>query len=400
MSRDHTQESHRAPNGGTVSPLDEPKSVRAQASAWLAKLDCEEPSEASLQAFKQWVNQDPSHILAFEKAAAAWEELNILTRLPSLLQQQSLQQQRQTPPHSAQGASLGKGFIWANVRRHASHLVWQYTAVAATLMVGLMFLLSARYEVPQQAIYTTAVGEQKILTLPDNSVVQLNTNSRVAFDYRGEVRAVYLYRGEVHFTVAKNPERPFEVYAGAGLVRAVGTAFTVALNEESNEVDVLVTEGVVEIAPEIPPPSVASAASTSAVGEARPTDQAGPDSVHNTEPGAQRVSAGSAAVYDRVEVRTIEKLRAEELQQRVAWQQGLLIFSGDTLAEVVKEISRYTDTKIIIKSEAASEMRIGGQFRVNDTRAIFGALEQGFGLKAEYATNSLVYLSYQNPSRE
>jgi ferric-dicitrate binding protein FerR (iron transport regulator) len=34
------------------------------------------------------------------------------------------------------------------------------------------------------------VGEQKTITLPDNSVVQLNTNSRLHFDYRGLARAV------------------------------------------------------------------------------------------------------------------------------------------------------------------------------------------------------------------
>ena len=97
------------------------------------------------------------------------------------------------------------------------------------------------------------MGEQKTITLPDNSVVQLNTNSRLQFDYRGQARAVYLHQGEVHFSVAKNPDRPFEVYAGTGRVRAIGTAFSVTLNDRSDEVNVLVTEGVVEIAPENKP---------------------------------------------------------------------------------------------------------------------------------------------------
>ena len=106
------------------------------------------------------------------------------------------------------------------------------------------------------------------------------------------------------------------------------------------------------------------------------------------------MSAGSAAVFDREEVRAIEKVEDAEMLQLLAWQQGLLIFSGEPLEEVVAEISRYTDTKIIIKSEDARALRIGGQFKVADTRAIFSALEKGFGLKADYATNNLVYLSY------
>ena len=51
-------------------------------------------------------------------------------------------------------------------------------------------------------------------------------------DYRGDNRIVRLSRGEVNFDVAKDPHRPFVVYAGDGLVWAVGTAFNVRLLEE------------------------------------------------------------------------------------------------------------------------------------------------------------------------
>ena len=371
------------PNKDNISALDEPKSVQAQASAWLAKLDNDKPSSQDLQAFKHWVNKDEAHIAAFKKVAAAWDELNILTRLPSLLEQKDLQSKEQK--HRAASAQP------AAPRFGIAGLSFRQLALAATIVMGLMLGVQQAFNSPQQARYWTAVGEQKTITLPDNSVVQLNTNSRIQFDYRGQTRAVYLHQGEVHFSVAKNPDRPFEVYAGTGLVRAIGTAFSVTLNNRSDEVNVLVTEGVVEIAPEIV---------TSAIGPQAETIDAGPSGaqVMAEKPANrhQRVSAGSAAVFDRDEVREIEKVEAAEMQQLLAWQQGLLIFSGEPLEEVVAEISRYTDTKIIIKSEEARALRIGGQFNVADTRAIFSALEQGFGIKADYATNNLVYLSYEN----
>ena len=368
------------PNKDNVSPFDEPKSVQAQASAWLARLDSDQPSSQDLQAFKRWVNEDEAHIAAFKKVAAAWDELNILTRLPSLLEQKDLQRKEQQP------AMPAFGFASFSLRQ---------LAVAATLVMGLMFGLQQAFHTPQQASYWTAVGEQKTITLPDNSVVQLNTNSRLQFDYRGQARAVYLHQGEVHFSVAKNPDRPFEVYAGTGRVRAIGTAFSVTLNDRSDEVNVLVTEGVVEIAPEISPETI-----TPALGPQAETHEAKPSGaqVLAAKPAQQhqRVTAGSAAVFDREAVRAIEKVEDADMLQRLAWQQGLLMFSGEPLEEVVAEISRYTDTKIIIKSEDARALRIGGQFKVTDTRAIFSALEKGFGLKADYATNNLVYLSYDN----
>jgi len=169
----------------------------------------------------------------------------------------------------------------------------------------------------------------------------------------------------------------------------------VTLNDRSDEVNVLVTEGVVEIAPEISPETI-----TPAIGPQAETHEAKPSGaqVLAAKPAQQhqRVTAGSAAVFDRETVRAIEKVEDADMLQLLAWQQGLLIFSGEPLEEVVAEISRYTDTKIIIKSEDARALRIGGQFKVTDTRAIFRALEKGFGLKADYATNNLVYLSYDN----
>ena len=389
------------PNKDNVSALDEPKSVQAQASAWLAKLDNDKPSSQDLQAFKHWVNKDEAHIVAFKKVAAAWDELNILTRLPSLLEQKALQCKGQSKEqrkgqhkeqshkeNSAQPAMPKFGLAMVSFR---------HIAVAATLVMGLMLGLQQYSNSPQQAMVWTAVGEQKTITLPDNSVVQLNTNSRIQFDYEGEVRAVYLHQGEAHFSVAKNPDRPFEVYAGTGLVRAIGTAFSVTLNDNSDEINVVVTEGVVEIAPEIVR-GIAPEAITPAIGPQTAMVDAMPSGaqVLSDKPANkhQRVSAGSAAVFDSAEVRTIEKIEKAEMLQLLAWQQGLLMFSGEPLEDVVAEISRYTDTKIIIKSEDARALRIGGQFKVADTRAIFSALEKGFGLKADYATNNLVYLSY------
>jgi transmembrane sensor len=388
------------PNKDNVSPLDAPRSVQAQASAWLAKLDNDKPSSQDLQAFKQWVNQDEAHIAAFKKVAAAWDELNILTRLPLLLEQKAaLQNKAQSKEQSKEDVKKERSQKDNADQRAAPKLglgaySFRHIAVAATIVMGLMLGLPQYFSSPQQATVWTAVGEQKTITLPDNSVVQLNTNSRIQFDYQSEVRAVYLHQGQAHFSVAKNPDRPFEVYAGTGLVRAIGTAFSVALNDSNDEVNVVVTEGVVEIAPEITPEMVHLAnglPNERANGVVSSEAQVSAEKPVNKN---QRVSAGSAAVFDSDKVRTIEKIERAEMLQLLAWQQGLLIFSGEPLEEVVAEISRYTDTKIIIKSEEARALRIGGQFNVADTRAIFSALEKGFGLKADYATNNLVYLSY------
>ena len=97
----------------------------------------------------------------------------------------------------------------------------------------------------QQALYVTAIGEQKTITLADNSVVQLNTNSRLSVDYNDKLRGIHLIEGEAHFQVAHNPDLPFEVYTGTGVVRAVGTSFSVYIKHK--QVEVVVDQGIVEI---------------------------------------------------------------------------------------------------------------------------------------------------------
>ncbi len=356
-------------NKDRVVPLEEPQSVQAQASAWLARLDGDNPSEADREAFKRWVNEDNAHIAAFEKVAAAWDELNVLTRMPSVLpdRDRTIVKERTRPKR------------WL-----------RFVAVTATLVLGLFVSFKQLNLPPQETSYRTQVGAQKTVSLPDGSIVQLNTNSRIKVDFSGSARAVYLYQGEAHFDVTSNPKRPFEVYAGTGRVRAVGTAFSVTLIENSNDINVLVQEGVVEVAPQI----------RSRTGWPSATRHGTADSTPPGSAESRLIEAGRTVVFDKSEIKAVRQIELEEVQRRLAWQQGQLIFRGETLEEVVTEISRYTDMKILVTSEEARALRIGGQFQAGNAKAILNALERGFGLEVEYATDSLVYLSYSQERSE
>src|SRR5690606_31765771 len=79
----------------------------------------------------------------------------------------------------------------------------------------------------------------------DGSIMTLNTLSRAKVRFDHKERIVYLESGEAHFEVAKNKDRPFSVYAEKGRITAVGTAFSVRIDEES--VNVAVSEGSVEV---------------------------------------------------------------------------------------------------------------------------------------------------------
>ncbi|MEX2367460.1 MAG: FecR domain-containing protein, partial [Pseudohongiellaceae bacterium] len=71
--------------------------------------------------------------------------------------------------------------------------------------------------------------------------------------YTSNARIVQLLAGEAFFDVAHDPELPFLVYVGKYAVRAVGTAFSVQAGQ--NSVDVIVTDGRIEVSSFENPPS-------------------------------------------------------------------------------------------------------------------------------------------------
>ena len=70
----------------------------------------------------------------------------------------------------------------------------------------------------------------------------------------------------------------------------------------------------------------------------------------------------------------------EELARRGAWRDGLLIFTGDSLEDVVREVSRHTTLSIDIVDPELKQVRIGGRFSLSSTSEFFNALEANFGL--------------------
>jgi transmembrane sensor len=121
-------------------------------------------------------------------------------------------------------------------------LIGGVTGAAAAALVGGVGLWAAR---PQRL--DTRLGEIRRVPLADGSLVAINTKTALEVAMKPKSRRIVLKEGEAWFQVAKDPQRPFVVAAGAVRVRAVGTAFSVRRGDEAGAgVDVMVTEGVVE----------------------------------------------------------------------------------------------------------------------------------------------------------
>lgn len=346
-------------------------SINSQACAWIAKLHGGEPTPKTKQQLHKWMAQSPAHKAEIKKVAKLWGELNVLTELSvaaELPAKTSLLDQWGNTLASIRGWRLGVA-----------------SGVCAAIVVLAVVIMPGSFINSDPNSYHTAIGEQQLVTLSDGSTILLNTNSQVRVDYQADSRNIYMQQGQAHFEVATNKAKPFKVYVGQEMVRAVGTAFTVYINKQL--VEVTVTEGVVELnTPELsnsPPASIpepiVSNGKTDTAPAYKPVGLARAGENVTINPGDNKLP-------------DIQPIDTQELSRKLAWHHGMLRFSGDSLQDVVAEISRYTDLNIKIVDPSISQMRIGGFFKVGETDKMFEALETSFGIQVIYADNQQVQL--------
>lgn len=201
--------------------------------------------------------------------------------------------------------------------------------------------------------------EQQIHALPDGSEVVLNWNTDLRIDFRSDVRHVYLNRGEALFRVAKDKSRPFIVHAGETDARAVGTEFRVRYINRK-EAEVAVSEGVVAV---------------SATGQPA-LHPANSDTVTLTM--SQTLRTGSED-YPRV--------RQQSLAEMTAWTHGRLVFEERPLHEVLQEISRYTDYRIVTDLLPDPQAKVTATYFIAHTNEAMDSLLQLFHLQGEFRQN-------------
>lgn len=339
------------------------KSIQEQASEWMAKLDGVEPTPTELREFHVWLNANSAHKQAMEEMIKFWSDMNVLTQI--------------VLPREKQ----------CNRTVKVPSLVSWSSAFAGMMLLAVALWLAPQSETSDPLVYVTKVGEQKTIQLPDHTTVFLNTNSRLEVNYDNQRRGVTLVQGEAHFDVFHMPSKPFEVTAGSGLVRAIGTAFSVHIR--SINIEVMVTEGIVEIDTlhamlEQDDEAISHGVAPMTVREGL--------AKHIVAGDKLQVKAGGIVTFDGEQVEQVKLLARNQIEDKLSWRQGLLVFKDEALQQIVEEVSRYTDLDIIIPERTSRDLKVGGIFKVGDTESMFEALREGFGIHAQYISDNQVYL--------
>ena len=312
---------------------------RRGASEWFALVRSGHVDERADRQWAQWMADDVEHEKAYENRELAWElaaELKGAASIQELLHTvDSLAARGNSPSRNAYRVLLS----WPVLA----------TAVAAALVGVLIPLWLARNAV-MTGEYATAVGEQRTVTLGDNSTVVLNTGTHLRVEYSRALREVVLLQGEALFMASADPARPFRVRAQEGVTTVLGTQFAVRI--EGTAVSVAVLSGSVSVA-----------------AGAQPSGVTGPVVI-----AGQRVSYGSDGSVSSPVAADIGVIRG--------WQAHRIVFSDVTLTTALKEYNRYVTVPIVLGNPELAQRHINGVFVIGDESAFLGALHQGLHLQA------------------
>lgn len=323
------------------------------------------------RAFMHWLRTSPVHVAEYlaiaEVARGAGEAARqSTTPIPDL------ESGEETPVRSLHGdhATSIDGISSPHMhrvlsprgsRQAARRPRTRWVAVAAGILIVSLATLAGAYWLGSNTrvqTFATGHGEERSLQLPDNTLVQLDSDSAITIRFNEGQRLVVVDRGQAFFKVFKDPARPFGVQVGDSLIRDIGTAFNVY--QRTDDTTVTVAEGRVQIWRE---PSGQSAGRWWSWPRSS-RDASGP-------PVADLTAGEQVRIADSGKVTSLGTV---DVQQAVAWTHGRIAFDNEAVARVAAEFNRYNNVQISMEGASVGALPISGTFNVHDVNTFVAFL--------------------------
>lgn len=298
--------------------------LRAQARAWAAKFKAGKPTTQDLAELRDWCARSPAHGLAWSRAAHDSRTLDEAMRVFVAVQ--------------AGRAPRPAGFL---TRRRWMLGAAAGSALGAVVVAGMVRPPLGLWPSWEElgADYRTGTGEQRELTLAAQVQVMLNTQTSIAVQGEEGLPRVTLIRGEA----AISAPTACEVVAGAGSLR---------LEQADVEIRRLADDRV------------------------RVRCQQGRAELRHPA-GMVAIAAGQEVLYDDRRVGQPAPLR----QPESSWRQGMVVFDGLPLRQVVQEINRYRPGRVVLLDDGLAERRFTARVRITDLEEALNLLEAAYHLR-------------------
>lgn len=199
---------------------------------------------------------------------------------------------------------------------------------------------------------TTPRGGQYKLTLSDGTKVWLNASSSVTFPtiFPGSERKVQI-TGEVYFEVSRDPSRPFHVSTDKMDVEVLGTHFNVNAYTDEPLVSTTLLEGSVKI-----------------------------KSIRQNAAGSVVLKPGEQAQMDD-DAASIAVKKDADLEQIVAWKNGINSFKDADIKTIMRQVSRWYDVDVVFEGTIPPSKTFTGEFSRSDNASKIFSLFDFAGIR-------------------
>ncbi|CAI3791206.1 Protein FecR [Pseudomonas sp. MM221] len=196
------------------------------------------------------------------------------------------------------------------------------------------------------ADYATGTGEQRALTLPDGSLMQLNTRTAVDLAFNDQQRLVRLKQGELMITC--NSRQPVLLQTRDGLLEGFAGRFVAYQDNDCTRVSV--SHGKVAI--------------------------------HH--PGSDQLLWIESGQHWRLDAQGAQRLAHLDMDA-MAWTEGLIVTQDMRLSDFLAQVSRYRHGYLGCSDEIA-DLRLSGVFRLEDPEQLLQLLPQTLPVRLRQRT--------------
>ncbi|OWT55658.1 FecR domain-containing protein [Candidimonas nitroreducens] len=315
-----------------------PQAIVNAAIDWAVKLQLGTPSAETRAAFDVWLADNALHAVAWDRVQAMFGAMSGMRGGVAVDVLRKLDDERSQRRDRRRSA----------LRRIA----------ALGVISPLAFWIAYEYSPWQRVLadHSTRLGELRSVRLADGTVVDLNSDTAISFSQSNGRRLLTLWRGEIYVRTGHETGAalgPFFVRIPYGLAQALGTRFTVRIEQASSSL--FVDEGAIRLLPANGRSLVLSAGQSGWLSDA----------------GAGRSPRPPI--------------------DPMGWMDGVISSRSVRLADLLAEVARYRSGRIVCDSRIA-DRRVSGTFHVGDTDGVLRFLARTQSLQITYYTPLWVHV--------
>lgn len=297
---------------------------------------------------EDWLEESEAHQQLFEDEKQLYRDTESWAVLESLDEEEAL-------------AKVKRRFKQAKMK----HLFLKLQRAAAVLFIPLLLgtiILAIKIKnegtVNMLSIQTNP-GMTATTTLPDGTVVILNSNSTLSYPSKfvGNTRNVSL-KGEAYFSVTKDKEHPFLVgTSSTASVKVYGTKFNVDAYPESQIIRATLEEGSI-----------------------------GMQYIDKFQRECEKIiKPGEAIAYSTVSKDV--QVTNTDVDAIISWKDNKLIFRNTSMKEVLNMLSKRFDIQFIVKNKNVYDIAFTGTLERQRLDKVLEFINLSSGIKFKYKTD-------------